>query len=113
MSAFTSMLVPLETLTLVPLALSNTPINVLLLLFGIPIIAGIVIAVVVKLTARHHHGADDPNAEASWIGSKSSHDPILGSDNAAGQAALQGGPKAGASAGAASGDDKGGASARW
>ena len=102
------MLVPLETSALVPLALANTPLNNLLLLIGLPLVAGIVIAVVVKLTARTHHGADDPDAEPTWIGSKAQHDPILGNDNAAGQAAQQGGPAPDAPA-----EDKGGASARW
>jgi hypothetical protein len=111
MSAFTSMLVPLETLSLVPLALENTPLNVLLLLIGIPLIAAIVISVVVRATTRSRHGADaDPRyTDPTWIGSKAQHDEVLGTDNAAGKAALQGGPTGRGSAD----DDKGGASARW
>jgi hypothetical protein len=111
MSAFTSMLVPLETLTLLPLALPNTPLNVLLLLIGIPLVAAIVISVLVKMTTRSRHGADEDPAttDPTWIGSKAQHDNVLGSDNAAGQAALQGGPTGNRS----SGDESGGASARW
>ena len=134
------MLVPLETLAAIPLALDNTPLNHLLLLIGIPTVAGVVIAVVVGATTRSHHGADTPFTDPTWIGSKAQHDEVLGTDNAAGQAALQGGPlgdragagraasgsgsagsgattsgSAGSSAvgGGVSQDDKGGASARW
>ena len=134
------MLVPLETLAALPMALDYTPLNVLLLLIGFPLVAGVVIAVVVGATTRSHHGADTPFTDPTWIGSKAQHDEVLGTDNAAGQAALQGGPfgdRAGtgsasggsgttASGSATSGsagsssvgggvgqDDKGGASARW
>jgi uncharacterized membrane protein YgcG len=140
MSAFTSMLVPLETLAALPMALADTSLNNLLLLIGIPAVAGVVIALVVGATTRSHHGADTPFTDPTWIGSKAQHDEVLGTDNAAGQAALQGGPigdRAGtgsradgtSSAGSSSGgsssggsssvgggssqDDKGGASARW
>ncbi|HEX8488311.1 MAG TPA: hypothetical protein VF642_07200 [Propionibacteriaceae bacterium] len=92
MSAFTSMLVPLETLAAIPLALDDTPLNHLLLLIGIPTVAGVVIALVVGATTRSHHGADTPFTDPTWIGSKAQHDEVLGTDNASGQAALQGGP---------------------
>ena len=129
------MLVPLETLAAIPLALDDTPLNHLLLLIGIPTVAGVVIALVVGATTRSHHGADTPFTDPTWIGSKAQHDEVLGTDNASGQAALQGGPigeRAGtgsAAGGSSSGgssavggsavgggsgqDDKGGASARW
>jgi hypothetical protein len=133
MSALTSMLVPLETLAVLPLALNYSRTNVLLLLIVIPLVGGIIISVVVNLTTRHHHGADAPWTDPTWIGSKAQHDEVLGTDNAAGQAALQGGPigrsagqsSAGQSSSARPGagagqsgsgsgpDDVGGASARW
>ena len=143
MSAFTSMLVPVETLALVPLAaLPDSPLNALVLFVGAPLVLGVIITIVTKLTARRHHGADVPNTDPTWVGSKAQHDEILGTDNAAGKAGRQGGPapdapteggpggvriggvsvgdasggasRSGTSAGGASaGEDKGGASARW
>ena len=108
------MLVPLETLAALPLALDYTPLNVLLLLIGIPVVAGVIISLVVGATTRSHHGADTPFTDPTWIGSKAQHDEVLGTDNAAAQAALQGGPIGDrAPGGAAAQDDKGGASARW
>lgn len=103
------MLVPLHTLVVLPLSFNYSPMNALILLIGIPVVAGIVIAVVVGATTRSHHGADAPYTDPTWIGSKAKHDEVLGTDNAAGQAALQGGPTDGRGAP----DDKGGASARW
>jgi len=114
MSAITSMLVPLETLAALPLALAYTPLNVLLLLIGIPVVAGVIISLVVGATTRSHHGADTPFTDPTWIGSKAQHDEVLGTDNAAAQAALQGGPIGDRAPGGTAGqDDKGGASARW
>jgi hypothetical protein len=110
MSAITSMLVPLETLAAVPLALANTPLNVLLLLVGFPLLAIIVVSLVVK-RSQLSAASKDPSSkytDPTWIGSKEKNDEVLGNDNAAGQAALQGRP--GDQSG---GDDKGGASARW
>jgi hypothetical protein len=114
MSAITSMLVPLETLAALPLALDYSPLNELLLLIGIPVVAGVIISLVVGATTRSHHGADTPFTDPTWIGSKAQHDEVLGTDNAASQAALQGGPIGDRAPGGAAGqDDKGGASARW
>lgn len=103
------MLVPLHTLVVLPLSFHYSPMNALILLIGIPVVAGIVIAVVVGATTRSHHGAHASYTDPTWIGSTAKHDDVLGNDNAAGQAALQGGP----TGGAAGADDKGGASARW
>ena len=105
------MLVPLETLAVVPLALDYTPLNALFLLFGLPLVAIILISLVVKRSqlVRASQDSSSKYTDPTWIGSKEKNDEILGDDNAAGKAALQGGPLPDAPAG----DDKGGASARW
>jgi hypothetical protein len=110
MSAITSMLVLQETVSLAPLALDYTPLNVLLLLLGFPLLASLLIWLLVKRSQLVLASRDTSSkySDPTWIGSKEKNDEVLGSDNAAGKAALQGGPT-----GQPGGDDKGGASARW
>ena len=104
------MLVLLETVSLAPLALDYTPLNVLLLLIGFPLVASLLIWLLVKRSQLVLASRDAKNkySDPTWIGSKEKNDEVLGSDNAAGQAALQGGPT-----GKPAGEDQGGASARW
>ena len=114
MSAFTSMLVPLETLAGWPQVEDTNPLAVLGLLFGLPLVVIVVVWVLVKarsLTLASHE-SEGKYTDPTWIGSKEKNDEVLGSDNAAGQAALQGGPSGDDSDTSTSGD-RGGASARW
>jgi hypothetical protein len=115
MSAITSMLVPLETLAGWPTVETPNPLHVLGLLFGLPLVVIIIVSVLVKAQAiaAAGRGSEGKYTDPTWIGSKEKNDEILGSDNAAGQAALQGGPSVDASDSGKSADDRGGASARW
>ncbi|MET0692664.1 MAG: hypothetical protein ABWY56_01965 [Propionibacteriaceae bacterium] len=112
MSAITSMLVPLETLAGWPEVANPNPLHVLGLLFGLPLVVIIVVWVLVKARSLSlaSHESEDKYTNPTCIGSKEKNDEVLGSDNAAGQAALQGGPD---ESGSSTSDDRGGASARW
>lgn len=115
MSSITSMLVPLETLSGWPAAPNPNPLLVLGLLFGLPLVVIIVISVLIKARSLSAagRGSSATYTDPTWLGAKQGVQEILGDDNAAGQAALQGGPVDDADNGATLTDQRGGASARW
>jgi hypothetical protein len=116
MSAITSMLVPLETLAGWPPAPNPNPLEVLGLLIGLPLVVVVIISVLIKrrsLSAAGR-GSHDSYTDPTWVGAKAGVEEILGDDNAAGQAAIQGGPAVDKEAEQAkAAGDRGGASARW
>lgn len=126
------MLVPLETLAGWPTAPDPNPLHVLGLLFGLPLLVAIIISVLIKARSLSAagRGGTQQYADPTWLGPKQSGQEILGDDNAAGQAALQGGPGPDQTGTDQTGDqtgtdqhsvkthpdkadDRGGASARW
>jgi hypothetical protein len=123
MSATTSMLVTLETLPGWQPVPNPPALHVLGLFILLPLLATIIIVVAVKASelARGNRLSNSPYTDPTWIGSKAQDDQVLGSDNAAGQAAIQGGPSVdgtetsggGSSTTTATDSGKGGASARW
>jgi hypothetical protein len=112
-----SILVPLETLASLPLALADTPLNVLLLLFGFPLLAIIIVSLLVMKTAVTK-AARDPSGKYSdptWVGANGEEQRVgdnTGTGALPGRSAPEGtsGDQSGADQGGA---DKGGASARW
>lgn len=114
MSQLLSMLVPLETLAGWPTVKDPTPLQSLGLLIGLPLLVIIIVSVLVTARERSTiRGANNKYTDPTWVGAEAGQDEILGADNAAGQAALQGGPAADLQGTATSVDDTGGASARW
>lgn len=118
------MLVTLETLPGWQPVPTPPALHVLGLFILLPLVATIIIIVLVKASelARGNRLSNSPYTDPTWIGSQAKDDQVLGSDNASGQAALQGGPSVdgtetsggGSSTGTATSDSgKGGASARW
>lgn len=119
------MLVTLETLPGWQPVPTPPALHVLGLFVLLPLLATIIIVVAVRASelARGNRLSNAPYTDPTWIGSKAQDDQVLGSDNAAGQAGLQGGPSVdgtetsggGSRTGTATTTDsgKGGASARW
>jgi hypothetical protein len=110
-SQLPSILVPLETLATLPLALADTPLNVLLLLFGFPLLAIIIVSILVTKTAVTK-AARDPGgrySDPTWVGANGEEQRV--GDNT-GTGALPGRSAPEGTAGE-QGADKGGASARW
>jgi len=109
MIAIPSVLVPLETLAGWPTVENPTALQVLGLLFGLPLVVMIVVSVLItaRATARAKKTGDARYTDPAVVESKAGVEDILGDDNAASQAALQGGPVDEPV------DSTGGASARW
>jgi hypothetical protein len=118
------MLVTLETLPGWQPVPNPSALHVLGLFILLPLLATIIIIVLVKASelARGNRLSNSPYTDPTWIGSQAKDDQVLGSDNASGQAALQGGPSVdgtetsggGSRTGTTTSDSgKGGASARW
>lgn len=113
MGDITSMLVPLQTLAGWPAEPDPSTLHVLGLLVGLPLVAALIISGLVKARtlSQGGRGSSAKFDHPAWLGAKDEKDEadeILGTDNAGGQAAAQGGPAISA------GDTgKGGASARW
>ncbi len=109
------MLVPLETLSGWPQSPDPNPLYVLGLLFGLPLLVMIIISGLIKARslAAAGRGSSAKYTDPTWLGAKQGVQEILGDDNAAGQAALQGGPVGDPDDSATRTDQRGGASARW
>ncbi len=110
------MLVPLETLPGWPPAPDPSPLQVIGLLFGLPLLVMIIVTVLIKARslAATGRGSSTKYTDPTWLGAKEGVQEIVGDDNAAAQAALQAGPSVDVSAaGTERAEDRGGASARW